>query len=160
MYSTDHLLIRAYEESDKPGVERMLNDAAIQRTTNPFPNQPSAPSNTASLITSLQAALFFGVLALKDKPEELIGWVILRGTSGNPQETAKNRTVMFGITIMQPWQGKGYGTEATKFTVDWAFRMGGLHRVWLGVYDGNDRAKKTYKKASVRSILSSVIKLF
>jgi hypothetical protein len=34
-----------------------------------------------------------------------------------------------GINIAKDYQGKGYGSEAINWALDWAFTFGGLHRV-------------------------------
>lgn len=44
-------------------------------------------------------------------------------------------------------QDRGYGKEAVRLLVDFAFRDLNLHRVELTVFDGNDRALKTYLAA-------------
>ncbi|MCM3784846.1 GNAT family N-acetyltransferase [Neobacillus mesonae] len=43
-------------------------------------------------------------------------------------------------------QGKGYGTEALKLMLDYAFGILQMHRVELNVFDYNDRAKHVYEK--------------
>ncbi|MEV4893507.1 GNAT family protein [Nonomuraea sp. NPDC055795] len=43
--------------------------------------------------------------------------------------------------------GKGYGTEAIRLVLGHAFATTPLHRIELGVYDFNDRAKHVYEKA-------------
>lgn len=42
--------------------------------------------------------------------------------------------------------GKGYGTEATRLILDYAFRNLNLHRIELEVYDFNPRAQHVYEK--------------
>jgi len=44
-------------------------------------------------------------------------------------------------------RGRGYGTEAVKLLVEFAFRDLNLHRVWLRVFRSNVRALKTYAAA-------------
>ncbi|MEV0615447.1 GNAT family protein [Nonomuraea sp. NPDC050404] len=42
--------------------------------------------------------------------------------------------------------GKGYGTEAIELVLAHAFATTPLHRIWLGVYAFNERARHVYKK--------------
>lgn len=42
--------------------------------------------------------------------------------------------------------GQGYGTEATRAVIEYAFDVVGLHRVTLGVFDFNPRAQRVYEK--------------
>jgi RimJ/RimL family protein N-acetyltransferase len=58
-----------------------------------------------------------------------------------------NRSMSFRIALNGPeFFGKGYGTEATKLTLDYAFDVVGLHRVSLEVFDFNPRAQRVYEK--------------
>lgn len=58
-----------------------------------------------------------------------------------------NRSAAFRIALTGPDVfGKGYGTEATKLILDFAFDVVGLHRVSLEVFDFNPRAQRVYEK--------------
>tara|TARA_Y100000588_G_C13810562_1_gene734919 strand:+ start:92 stop:661 length:570 start_codon:yes stop_codon:yes gene_type:complete len=58
-----------------------------------------------------------------------------------------HQTAVFGILIGEKskW-GKGYGTEATKLAVEYAFEHLNLRKVSLGVVTTNIAAVKTYEK--------------
>ena len=58
-----------------------------------------------------------------------------------------HRTAVFGILIgdKSKW-GNGYGTEATKLALDYAFDRLNLRKVSLGVVVDNTAAFKTYQK--------------
>ncbi|MFC3449011.1 GNAT family N-acetyltransferase [Amycolatopsis speibonae] len=61
---------------------------------------------------------------------------------------ADNRSGSFRIALNGPeFFGKGYGTEATKLLLGYAFDVVGLHRVSLEVFDYNPRAQRAYEKA-------------
>ena len=62
-------------------------------------------------------------------------------------------TALFGILIGEKdcW-GKGYGTEATRLTLDFGFNILGLHNVLLNVYAYNRRGVRAYEKAGFRLI--------
>ena len=62
-----------------------------------------------------------------------------------------HRTAEFGIIIGEPdcW-GKGYGTEATLLTLDYAFTALTLHNVMLQVAEFNQAARRVYGKACLR----------
>jgi RimJ/RimL family protein N-acetyltransferase len=57
-----------------------------------------------------------------------------------------HRSTVMGITIAKEHHGHGYGPEAIRWGVDWAFRMAGMHRVGLQVYEYNAKAYKLYKR--------------
>src|SRR6202008_445968 len=62
------------------------------------------------------------------------------GTTGLGQINYMHRTAEFGIGIGEAdcW-GKGYGTEATRLVLDYAFNALGLHNVFLRVYAYHQR---------------------
>lgn len=47
-------------------------------------------------------------------------------------------------------RGKGYGTEAMRLLLDYAFTAVGLHSVMLWVYAYNDAARRCYEKVGFR----------
>jgi RimJ/RimL family protein N-acetyltransferase len=59
----------------------------------------------------------------------------------------------FGISIGDKscWN-RGYGTEATRLILDYAFNIMGLRNVMLSVYSFNARAQRAYEKAGFRVI--------
>jgi RimJ/RimL family protein N-acetyltransferase len=63
------------------------------------------------------------------------------------------RTATFGCYIgeRECW-GRGYGTEATLLTLDYAFTCLGLHNVMLTVYSFNERAIRAYTRAGFQTI--------
>ncbi len=69
----------------------------------------------------------------------------LIGTCAFSQLDADNGSALYHITIGEKdaW-GQGYGTEATRLMVDYAFGSLGLHRVSLAVFEFNERAIRSY----------------
>jgi RimJ/RimL family protein N-acetyltransferase len=66
----------------------------------------------------------------------------------NPHGTAE-----FGISIGDPAdRGQGYGTEATRLLLDYAFTVLGVHNVWLDTPAYNTAAIRAYEKAGFREI--------
>jgi len=65
----------------------------------------------------------------------------------------RNGTAGFGIMIGEPeCRGKGYGTEATRLVLDYAFTALGLHNVMLTVAEFNLAGRRTYEKVGFREI--------
>ncbi len=90
--------------------------------------------------------------ALHNEHELALGIAIrdtdrLIGGTGLHQIDFKDRRAGFGISIgeKEEW-GKGYGTEVTRLMVQYAFETLNLHRVWLHVYEYNQRGLRTYEK--------------
>lgn len=64
-----------------------------------------------------------------------------------------NRRTDVGIMIGEPdARGKGYGTEAMRLLLDYAFTILNLHSVMLSVYEYNGPARRSYEKAGFREI--------
>ncbi|EAP97242.1 putative acetyltransferase [Janibacter sp. HTCC2649] len=81
------------------------------------------------------------VLAVIDRGSGgLVGEVVLAGWDEG------NRSCWFRTLIGAAGRGRGLGTEATRLIVDYGFRVLGLHRITLEVYDFNPRARHVYEK--------------
>jgi RimJ/RimL family protein N-acetyltransferase len=75
------------------------------------------------------------------------------GTVGLRDVDLRNGTAEFTIGIGEPEQrGKGYGTEATRLLLDYAFSVLGLHNVMLRVMAFNPIAMRTYRRVGFREI--------
>lgn len=65
----------------------------------------------------------------------------------------RNRTAEYGITVSAAAdRGKGYGTEATRLALDYAFTALGLHNVLLTTASFNVAALRAYTHAGFRVI--------
>src|SRR5262249_32667781 len=59
----------------------------------------------------------------------------------------KNQLAWLGIGIGDAeYRDRGYGTDAMRLTVNYAFRELNLYRVTLGVFSYNERARHVYEK--------------
>lgn len=88
------------------------------------------------------------VYAIHDKQtDQLIGRTLLMNID------QVNRSAMFGILMGEKthW-GKGYGTEATRLLLEFAFHGLNLHSVQLGTYAFNKRAIRCYQKVGFQEI--------
>jgi RimJ/RimL family protein N-acetyltransferase len=74
---------------------------------------------------------------------EPIGFLFLKQAS---PDMVHHRCTELGIDIKREFQGQGYGTEAIRWTLEWAFKVAGLHRVELYVLGWNERAKSLYER--------------
>jgi RimJ/RimL family protein N-acetyltransferase len=64
-----------------------------------------------------------------------------------------HRRAEVGIVIGEPdARGRGYGTEAMRLLVDYAFTAAGMHSVMLQVYEFNPAARRCYEKVGFREI--------
>jgi RimJ/RimL family protein N-acetyltransferase len=114
------------------------------------------PEITRTLLThrpiNLRAEEEFIDKALQSEHALVLGIAILGserliGVTGLKDIDYRNRHAGFGITIgeKEEW-GKGFGTEATRLVVRHAFETLNLNRVWLHVYEYNERGLRSYEK--------------
>jgi RimJ/RimL family protein N-acetyltransferase len=100
---------------------------------------------------TLEAEEEFLVNATKSEKDVILGIVAkdsdaLIGLAGLHQIDSKDRHADFGLFIgeVSEW-GKGYGTEATRLMVAYAFDTLNLHRVYLHVLGHHAAAIKSYR---------------
>ena len=75
------------------------------------------------------------------------------GSTGIHDVDHRHGRATFGIMIgARDCWNRGYGTEATRLTIDYAFEVLGLHNVLLTVYGYNKRAIRAYEKAGFKVI--------
>jgi RimJ/RimL family protein N-acetyltransferase len=73
------------------------------------------------------------------------------GNIGLHNVERENRRAMLGIIIGdRAYWGRGYGTDAIRAMLGWAFDYLNLHRVYLTVYAYNERAIRCYEKCGFR----------
>jgi RimJ/RimL family protein N-acetyltransferase len=66
---------------------------------------------------------------------------------------AVNRTAMLGIVIGEKaYWGQGYGQDAVRLLLDYAFNLLNLHSIMLGAFAFNERALACYRKVGFREI--------
>ena len=75
------------------------------------------------------------------------------GNGGLKDVDHAHGTATFGILIGEKdcW-GKGYGTEATRLVLDYAFTVLGLNNILLTVFSFNERGIRAYLRAGFKEI--------
>lgn len=63
-----------------------------------------------------------------------------------PPDLVQHRHTDIGIGILEAYQGQGYGIEAVRWVVQWAFLSAGLHRVNINAFRWNEGAVRLYEK--------------
>jgi RimJ/RimL family protein N-acetyltransferase len=58
----------------------------------------------------------------------------------------QHRNTKIAIFISSEYRRKGYGSEAIKWLLNWAFQMAGLHRVGISCFSYNTGARKLYER--------------
>lgn len=89
-------------------------------------------------------------IASGDGPVETltpIGQLVLDTDDGT---MAQHRDCTLSIGLHKDYQRKGYGSEAIRWALSWAFGYANMHRVGLEVYEWNSGAIATYEKVGFR----------
>jgi diamine N-acetyltransferase len=132
-----------------PLIERWDNDFQVADLRGDDPRPRSAESITAGWEPLLRGErpdwIGFAIYALPElRP---IGIINIRDFT-NPHGTAE-----FGIAIGEATdRGQGFGTEATRLLLDYAFTVLGVYNVWLDTLSYNTGAIRAYEKAGFREI--------
>ncbi len=124
-----------------------FNDLAVALPLGDEAYVPSAPETEGERVQGIlrDRAHVFSIVTLAE--DKLIGRSLLFNVD------PVNRSAMFGIVIGEKsaW-GQGFGTQATRLTLEYAFNLLNLNSVMLGVTAFNDRAIACYKKAGFKEI--------
>lgn len=79
----------------------------------------------------------------KEKAGPAVGTIHLSEVN---QHMLAHRFSEIGIDILPEYQGKGYGTEAINWIVEWGFQAAGLHRIAIRAFEYNYGARKLYER--------------
>ena len=139
----EQVYLRPPERSDVPTFVRWFNDADVLRNL-----AMRAPMSEAAEIGWFDRMLeaqgktayhFVICLLTDDRPI---------GTIGLEAVNLQDGVAEFGIAIGEKSEwGKGHGTDALRAICDFGFGELRLERIGLMVYDGNDRARRSYERA-------------
>ena len=136
----DRVVLRPVSGDDAAGLMDLVSDDEGNRLT-----------GTRGLELSMEAARdWYATRGEQDDRLDLA--VVDRATGEYAGEVVlneldrDNRSCNFRIGLRSSFQNRGLGSEATRLIVDHAFAIG-LHRVELGVYAFNPRARRVYEKA-------------
>ncbi len=139
--SGDKVALRPLEPADAPALVPFLNDPAVTRTLQAW--RPITAESEREFVTRANASEKDVVLGITRRSDgALVGVTGIHGIDW------RDRHGQFGIFIGDPAEwGKGYGSEATELVSVLAFERLDLHRLWLMVYDMNERAVQAYERA-------------
>lgn len=143
--------LRRIERDDLPRLVAWMNDPAVRENlhvTYPLSLAHETEWFEATLKQEPAAQPFvIEAPALSGGIDE---WVPI-GTTAFHAVSWRTRAAEFGIVLgdRSLW-GKGYGTDAARTLMRWAFGELNLNRVWLRVFEDNVRAIRSYEKLGFR----------
>ena len=144
----NHVRLRAIEREDIPAFLRWFNDPEVREGLSMF--APVGRADEERWFETLANRTTDHVFAVEALIETEARWVHI-GNVGLHKIDWRNRHCAFGIALGEKaYWNRGFGTEATRTIVRFAFRELNLHRVELEVLDFNKRAIRAYEKAGFR----------
>lgn len=139
------VLLRAIEHSDIRQLWEWTQDAETMRLRNYMAPPTSFAEAEKEYEESLATVDDHVRLAITTKENELIGEASLHDINRRTQGA------QFTIAIgNKAYWGKGYGSDATKALMRYAFEQLNLHRITLFVHDFNARAIRAYEKCGFK----------
>jgi RimJ/RimL family protein N-acetyltransferase len=136
--------LRALEEEDLPHFVAWINDPETRRFM--AMRYPLSMTEEESWWQGYLKRKNDHIFAIEAEDGTYIGNVGLHNIE------PENRRAMLGIMIgHKDYWGRGYGTDAVRTVLGWAFGYLNLHRVYLTVYAYNQRAIRSYEKCGFRN---------
>jgi RimJ/RimL family protein N-acetyltransferase len=141
MLRGEKVTLRSVEREDLATLWRFWNDLEVELAGG---GDPPLPTSLERLRANFERESREGARDTTDFVIEADGECI--GHCGLFNVDAAARHCELGITIGdREYWGRGYGREAVRLLLDYAFRVRNLRRVWLEVHAANERAMRAYK---------------
>lgn len=139
---SNRIRLTAFHSEDVEVITRWYQDAEFMRLFDATPAFPRTTGKWQKWYDELSNAkddYNFAIRPIAD--DTLIGWISVDGILWN------NRTGWIGLAIGDPQhRGKGYGYEAMRLLLKFAFHEINLYRVQLSVFSYNPAAIRLYEK--------------
>lgn len=140
MYNGKKVILREVRPEDLPFIMEYVND---YDTYSSFTDSAPRPKTEAHQLDWLESCSREDLItfAISDiETDEFLGTCQLRGI-----QRASHRS-LFSIILKPSAQGKGYGSDALRVLLRFAFDELNLHKVTLMVYKSNIGGQKLYEK--------------
>lgn len=145
LYGT-HVRLRAVERTDIPTFVRWFNDPEVRSYLAAY--EPMSHAKEERWFEARLDKQDDYLFAIEVQAGEQ--WVHV-GNVGLHQVDWVNRRCIFGIVVGErDYWGKGFGSEAARIALRFAFLTLNLHRVELEVFEFNRRAIRSYEKVGFR----------
>ena len=151
---TPRLVLRPPRTGDVTEIRRLLRaNHEHLRPWNPAPPPGEDPSSITEVSKTVlrqrrdwkHGASFVFMVAMRDRPERLVGKIALNGVMRGAMYGA-----YLGYWMAGDQQGKGLCTEGITAVLDFAFGSAGLHRIQAAIMPRNERSLRVIEKLSFR----------
>jgi RimJ/RimL family protein N-acetyltransferase len=148
-YIGEKVRLRPPEHSDLDAIMTHWNTYETRRFLNEFIPHSRAQEEKwiQSMIEAADKREAYAFIIEEQTTRELLGSVDVRAIDWI------DRHALVGIAIYNPEKhGHGYGTDALRCLLRFCFHVLNLHRVELGVFEFNPRAKHVYEKVGFKEV--------
>ena len=136
--TSGNITLRAFRESDAPGMSRLANNEKIARNLRDgFPNPYTVADATDFIKRFRHQKSFFAI----EFEGEYVGNISL-----TPCENVYRKTAEIGYFIGEPYWNKGIATAAVNLITEFGFKELGFARIHTGVYEYNPASQKVLEK--------------
>ena len=148
-FRSKRLIYRAPEQpKDEAFFLTIETDAIAYRNSNAALSKPQSKESAKHYLKAVAEETLLGVIICLPPPDAHsqpipIGCIDLERLK---PDVAHHRHADIGVQILRPYQGKGYGSEAIRWVLRWAFQTGGLHRVGIKAFSYNEGAVRLYER--------------
>jgi RimJ/RimL family protein N-acetyltransferase len=137
MLQGERVTLRAIERSDLPKLWELRNDAAVESISNGAP-KPRSMAEIEAWFDGLAKDKDFQPFAI-EAGGEFVGQCNIRSVD------PVNRRAEVGISLLPEHTSKGYGSDAMRILLNYAFRHLNLHKVCLDTLSVNEPALRSYR---------------
>ena len=141
MLQTQRLILRPWEQADAAALYRYASDPQIGPPAG-WPPHTDVENSRQIIKDVLTAPETYAVCLQNGEP---IGSVGLK-LKGSTDMTDREDECELGYWIGRPYWGQGLIPEAANALLDYAFENLGMHAVWCGYYEGNEKSRRVQEK--------------
>lgn len=143
---TERLILRPWRLSDAEDLYRYASDDRVGPVAGWPPHTSVEQSREVIRDIFSQEGVFAVTLKGDDTAVGCIG--LIRGAASNFPITDLEGEISYWMGV--PFWGQGYITEAIRAVIDYGFRTLGLHTLWCGYFEGNERSRRAQERCGFR----------
>lgn len=145
MLKGEKVILRALERDELARVWAFNNDVEVELSGGGDPPMPQSLARLEYQFEEMaRSGHRDGANFAIEADGKLIGQCGLRQPDGIVDTTAQTYELGIAIGDKTYW-GRGYGRDAVRVLLDYAFRLRNAHRVWLKVNATNERGIRAYR---------------
>lgn len=148
-FRSERLIYRAPDqEGDVDFFHSMETDPIAFQMANTSIKKPQSKDDAKKFLKIVAEETLLGVvicLPAHDAQSKPIPIGVVNLDQAKPED-AHHRHADIGVNIVKPYQNQGYGSEAIRWALNWAFKAAGLHRVGIAAFSYNEGAIRLYER--------------